>query len=132
MKKSICLYFQVHQPYRLRQYRFFDIGKNHYYYDDFANKTIMSRVASRCYIPANRLILDLIKEFDGAFKVAFSVSGMALEQMEQYAPEALESFKELAATGHVEFLAETYSHSLSSLISPVKFKNQVKQPKKDV
>ena len=82
----------------------------------------MSRVASRCYIPANRLILDLIKEFDGAFKVAFSVSGMALEQMEQYAPEALESFKELAATGHVEFLAETYSHSLSSLISPVKFK----------
>lgn len=132
MKKSICLYFQVHQPYRLRQYRFFDIGKNHYYYDDFANKTIMSRVASRCYIPANRLILDLIKEFDGAFKVAFSVSGMALEQMEQYAPEALESFKELAATGHVEFLAETYSHSLSSLISPVKFKNQVKMHTKAV
>ncbi|NLA15922.1 MAG: polysaccharide deacetylase family protein [Bacteroidales bacterium] len=125
MKKTICLYFQVHQPYRLRQYRFFDIGKNHYYFDDFANKTIMSKVASRCYVPTNRLLLDLIKEYDGAFKVAFSVTGIALEQMEQYAPEALESFKELAATGHVEFLAETYSHSLSSLVSPVKFRNQV-------
>ncbi|MFA6340370.1 MAG: alpha-amylase, partial [Bacteroidales bacterium] len=117
MKKTLCLYFQVHQPYRLRQYRFFDIGKNHYYFDDFANKTIMSRVASRCYIPANKLMLDLIKKYDGAFKIAFSVSGIAMEQMEQYAPEALESFRQLADTGHVEFLAETYSHSLSSLIS---------------
>jgi alpha-amylase len=115
----------VHQPYRLRQYRFFDIGKNHYYFDDFANKTIMSRVASRCYIPANKLMLDLIKKYDGAFKIAFSVSGIAMEQMEQYAPEALESFRQLADTGHVEFLAETYSHSLSSLISPRKFKDQI-------
>ncbi|MDD2538204.1 MAG: glycoside hydrolase family 57 protein [Bacteroidales bacterium] len=125
MKKTLCLYFQVHQPYRLRQYRFFDIGKNHYYFDDFANKTIMSRVASRCYIPANKLMLDLIKKYDGAFKIAFSVSGIAMEQMEQYAPEALESFRQLADTGHVEFLAETYSHSLSSLISPRKFKDQI-------
>lgn len=132
MKKTICLYFQVHQPYRLRQYRFFDIGKNHSYFDDFANKTIMSKVASRCYIPTNRLILDLIREYGGAFQVAFSVSGMAIEQMEQYAPQALDSFKELAATGHVEFLAETYSHSLSSLISPKKFKNQVLMHKKAV
>jgi len=125
MKKTLCLYFQVHQPYRLRQYRFFDIGKNHYYFDDFANKTIMSRVASRCYIPANKLMLDLIKKYDGAFEIAFSVSGIAMEQMEQYAPEALESFRQLADTGHVEFLAETYSHSLSSLISPRKFKDQI-------
>lgn len=125
MKKTLCLYFQVHQPYRLRQYRFFDIGKNHYYFDDFANKTIMSRVASRCYIPANKLMLDLIKKYDGAFKIAFSISGIAMEQMEQYAPEALESFRQLADTGHVEFLAETYSHSLSSLISPRKFKDQI-------
>jgi len=126
MKKTLCLYFQVHQPYRLRQYRFFDIGKNHDYFDEFTNKTIMGRVASRCYIPANRIILDLIKEFDGAFRVAYSISGIALEQMEQFAPAALESFQELARTGHVEFLAETYSHSLSSLISPRKFKDQIK------
>ncbi|MDD2289156.1 MAG: glycoside hydrolase family 57 protein [Bacteroidales bacterium] len=126
MKKTLCLYFQVHQPYRLRQYRFFDIGKNHDYFDEFANKTIMTRVASRCYIPANRIILDLIKEFNGAFKVAYSISGIALEQMEQFAPRALESFQELAQTGHVEFLAETYSHSLASLISPRKFKDQIK------
>ena len=126
MKKTLCLYFQVHQPYRLRQYRFFDIGKNHDYFDEFTNKTIMGRVASRCYIPANRIILDLIREFDGAFRVAYSISGIALEQMEQFAPAALESFQELARTGHVEFLAETYSHSLSSLISPRKFKDQIK------
>ena len=126
MKKTLCLYFQVHQPYRLRQYRFFDIGKNHDYFDEFTNKTIMGRVASRCYIPANRIILDLIREFDGAFRVAYAISGIALEQMEQFAPAALESFQELARTGHVEFLAETYSHSLSSLISPRKFKDQIK------
>lgn len=126
MKKTLCLYFQVHQPYRLRQYRFFDIGKNHDYFDDFANKTIMARVASRCYVPANRLMLELINKYDGAFKIAYSVSGIALEQMEQFAPQALESFKELARTGHVEFLAETYSHSLSSLISPRKFRDQIK------
>lgn len=126
MKKTLCLYFQVHQPYRLRQYRFFDIGKNHDYFDEFANKTIMARVASRCYIPANRIILDLIREYNGAFKVAYSISGIALEQMEQFAPRALESFQELAQTGQVEFLAETYSHSLSSLISPRKFKDQIK------
>ncbi len=126
MKKTLCLYFQVHQPYRLRQYRFFDIGKNHDYFDDFANKTIMARVASRCYVPANRLMLELINKYDGAFKIAYSVSGIALEQMEQFAPQALESFKELARTGHVEFLAETYAHSLSSLISPRKFRDQIK------
>ena len=114
MKKTLCLYFQVHQPYRLRQYRFFDIGKNHDYFDDFANKTIMSRVADRCYVPANRLMLDLIKKYDGAFRVAFSVSGIALEQMEQFAPRALDSFRELAKTGCVEFLRDL-PHSPSSL-----------------
>jgi alpha-amylase len=116
----------VHQPYRLRQYRFFDIGKNHDYFDDFANKTIMARVATRCYIPANRLMLELINKYDGAFKITYSISGIALEQMEQFAPQALESFQELAKTGHVEFLSETYSHSLSSLISPRKFRDQIK------
>lgn len=125
MKKTLCFYFQVHQPYRLRQFRFFDIGRNAYYYDDFANRNIMRRVADRCYIPANRLLLQLIEENKGGLKVAFSISGIAIEQMEQFAPDALETFKELAATGCVEFLAETYSHSLSSLISPRKFKGQV-------
>lgn len=126
MERSICFYFQVHQPDRLRLYRFFDIGRESYYYDDFANKTILKRVAERCYLPANRLILELIKKYDGAFKVTFSISGTVLEQFEKYAPEVIESFRELAKTGSVEFLAETYSHSLASLISPDEFRHQVK------
>lgn len=125
MKKTVCFYFQVHQPYRLRQFRFFDIGKDAYYYDDFTNRTVMARVAERCYLPTNRLLLELIKQYQGKFRVAFSISGMAIEQMQQYAPEALESFQELVKTGCVELLSETYSHSLSSMISPRKFKDQV-------
>ena len=115
MKKSICLYFQVHQPTRLRQYRFFDIGKDSHYYDDFANRTILRRVAQRCYIPMNNLLLDLIREHKGEFKVAFSITGSALEQFDRYAPEVIESFRQLAQTGCVEFLGETYYHSLASL-----------------
>lgn len=126
MERSICFYFQVHQPDRLRLYRFFDIGRESYYYDDFANKTILKRVAERCYLPANQLILELIKKYNGAFKVAFSISGTVLEQFEKYAPEVIESFRELAKTGSVEFLAETYSHSLASLISPDEFRHQVR------
>jgi len=127
MKKTICFYFQVHQPDRLRVYRFFDIGNDSHYYDDFANKTILRRVAERCYMPANQLMLDLIRQHKGAFKIAYSISGAALEQFAKYSPEVIESFKELAKTGCVEFLAETYSHSLSSLISPAEFKEQVEQ-----
>ena len=104
MKKNICLYFQVHQPTRLRQYRFFDIGKDSHYYDDFAGRTILRRIAQRCYIPMNNLLLDLIKQHGGDFKVAFSITGSALEQFERYAPEVLDSFRELARTGCVEFL----------------------------
>ena len=125
--KSICFYFQVHQPFRLRRYRFFDIGNDHYYYDDYNNEEIIKRMAERCYLPANRLILNMIKESNGAFKVAFSISGIALEQMELYAPEVVESFRELAKTGCVEFLAETYAHSLSSLWSGNEFELQVKE-----
>jgi len=125
MKKTICFYFQVHQPDRLRTYRFFDIGKDSHYYDDFANRSILRRIADRCYLPANQLMLDLIKQHKGAFKIAYSISGVALDQFGKYTPEVIESFKELAKTGCVEFLAETYSHSLASLISPVEFKNQV-------
>jgi alpha-amylase len=127
MNKSVCFYFQVHQPDRLRQFRFFDIGNDFHYLDDFANRTIVRRVAERCYLPANRLLHDLIIRHNGAFKVAFSISGVAIEQFERYAPEVIDSFKALAATGCVEFLAETYSHSLASLSSTAEFKRQVKQ-----
>lgn len=126
-KKTLCLYFQVHQPIRLRKYHFFDIGKNSDYYDDFANRTITRKVAERCYLPANRIMLDLIRKYGKNFKVSFSISGMAVEQFRLYAPEVIESFKELAATGSVEFLAETYSHSLASLVDEDEFKKQVKQ-----
>jgi len=129
MKKSICLYFQVHQPNRLRLYRFFDIGKDSHYYDDFANRTILRRVAQKCYLPMNALLLELIEANKGAFKVAFSISGSVLEQFDRYAPEVIESFRKLAQTGNVEFLSETYYHSLASLASPIEFKNQVMKHK---
>lgn len=132
MEKSICLYFQVHQPDRLRLYRFFDIGREEYYYDDFANKTILRRVADRCYLPANKLMLELIKKYNGSFKITYSISGTAIEQFQKYTPEVIESFKELAATGCVEFLAETYSHSLASLISEGEFKKQVELHSKTI
>ena len=126
MDKSLCLYFQVHQPDRLRLYRFFDIGNDSQYFDEFANKTILKRVAERCYLPMNSLMLELIDKFKGEFKIAYSISGVALEQFEKYAPDVLESFKRLAETKCVEFLAETYSHSLASLVSEKEFKAQVK------
>ena len=125
MKKSICLYFQVHQPTRLRQYRFFDIGKDSHYYDDFANRSILRRIATKCYLPMNQLLLDLIRKNGGKFKVAFSISGSAMEQFERYAPDVVDSFRALAATGSVEFLSETYYHSLASLNSPSEFEHQV-------
>ena len=125
--KTICFYFQIHQPFRLKRYRFFDIGNDHYYYDDFQNEEIIRRIAEQCYLPANRTILEMIKTSGGKFKVAFSISGVALEQMEIYTPEVIDSFKELAATGNVEFLSETYAHSLSSLGDPDEFKHQVKK-----
>lgn len=126
-KRTLCLYFQVHQPVRLRKYHFFDIGKNNDYYDDFANRTYTRKIADRCYLPANRVILDLIKKYGKNFKVAFSITGLAIEQFQKYAPEVIDSFKELAATGSVEFLAETYSHSLACLVDEAEFKRQVKR-----
>lgn len=125
MKKSVCLYFQVHQPTRLRLYRFFDIGKDSHYYDDYANRTILKRIVNKCYLPMNELLLDAINKSGGAFKVAFSISGSALEQFERYSPQVIESFRKLAQTGCVEFLSETYYHSLVSLASPMEFKHQV-------
>lgn len=126
-KKTLCLYFQVHQPVRLRKYHFFDIGKSHEYYDDFANRSITRKVAYNCYLPANQMMLDLIKKYGKNFKVSFSISGLAIEQFEKYAPEVIDSFKALARTGCVEFLAETYSHSLASLVDEKEFGLQVKQ-----
>jgi len=131
-KKSICLYFQVHQPCRLRLYRFFDIGKDSHYFDDFANRTILRRIASRCYLPANELLLELINSSKGAFKVAFSISGSVLGQFDRYAPEVLDSFRKLAQTGCVEFLSETYYHSLASLASENEFKHQVLKHKEAI
>ena len=125
--RSVCLYFQVHQPFRLRTYRFFDIGSDHYYYDDYQNKRIVRRIAADCYLPANEVLLGLINEYGSAFKVTFSISGSAIEQFTKYAPEVLESFKRLAKTGNVEFLAETYSHSLAGLNDPSEFKRQVEE-----
>jgi alpha-amylase len=124
-KKAICLYFQVHQPFRLKRYRFFDLGHDHYYYDDFSNESIMRKVAEKCYLPANKIIMELIEKHKGKFKVTFSLSGLAISQFRLYAPEVLESFRKLAETGMVEFLAETNSHSLVSLRSRSEFERQV-------
>lgn len=122
--KKICLCFQIHQPFRLRRYRFFDIGKEHHYYDDFQNGEIFQRIADSCYLPANRMLLELLRTYPD-FRVSFSISGLAIEQMETYKPELLNSFQELVATGRVELLATPYAHSLSSLIDHVEFKAQI-------
>lgn len=124
--KTICLYFQVHQPFRLKRYRFFDIGSDHYYYDDYSNESILRKVAEKCYLPANKLILDLIRRYEGKFKVSFSFSGMVLDQFELYGTDVLESFKELAKSDSVEILAESHAHSLAVFKSIPEFKRQVK------
>jgi len=130
--KTICFYFQVHQPYRLRRYRFFDIAENHDYFDDYLNKSIIRKVAEKCYLPTNKLLLDLINESDGKFRISYSISGTAIDQFEMYAPDVLESFKRLAETGCVEFLSETYSHSLSSLRSLPEFTRQIELHRKKI
>ena len=124
--KTICLYFQVHQPFRFRRYRFFDIGNNHYYYDDYSNESILMKIAEKSYLPTNEILLKLINANKGKFKVAFSLSGLAIKQFQIYAPEVIESFQKLAATGQVEFLAETYAHSLVALKDKNEFERQVK------
>ncbi|MCD8173185.1 MAG: glycoside hydrolase family 57 protein [Alistipes sp.] len=124
--KTLCFYFQVHQPMRLKKYRFFNMGRDHYYLDDVTNSAIMKKVAERCYLPMNALLLKLIEQNEGKFKVSFSITGLAMEQFRESAPEVLESFRKLADTGCVEFLAETYDHSLASLISEEEFAEQVR------
>ncbi len=124
---SVCLYFQVHQPHRLRKYTFFDIGQSHMYLDDQANRTITEKVAHNCYLPTNQLLLDLIRQYDGQFKVSFSISGTAIEQFKQYCPAVLTSFQDLVKTNCVELLNETYHHSLSAVFSPTTFQEEVKR-----
>ena len=124
---NICFYFQVHQPFRLRKYSLFDIGQNTNYFDNAKNKEITEKVARKCYLPANKILIDLMNKYDGRFKVAFSITGTALEQFQQYAPKVIESFKQMADTGCVEFLSETYYHSLAALFDKKEFINQTEQ-----
>ena len=124
--KNICFYFQIHQPVRLKKYRFFEIGQDHYYADEFQTEERVRYLVEQSYLPANRTIAEMIRSSNGKFRCAFSISGIALEQFEHYAPEVIDSFKELANTGSVEFLAEPYAHSLSSVFDASEFEHQVK------
>ncbi|RJQ19969.1 alpha-amylase [Candidatus Woesearchaeota archaeon] len=126
---NICLYFQVHQPYRIKQYPLFDIGKHAPYFDEHKNAEIMRKVARKCYVPTTQLLLDLIHKHP-SFCCSFSITGTALEQFEKYSPEVLEQFEKLAATGRVEFLSETYHHSLSFLYDAEEFDHQIALHKK--
>src|SRR5258708_127128 len=126
---GVCFYFQVHQPRRIKKYSIFDIGRDHEYFNDSSvtnlnNRKILEKVASKCYLPANAVLYDLIQQFP-QFKISFSFSGVFLEQLEEYTPHVLESFQKLVATGNVEILSETYYHSLSFLYSKKEFKEQV-------
>ena len=125
--KTICLYFEIHQNIQLKRYRFFDIGTDHYYYDDYENERLISDIAERSYMPALNALLEMIKDNGNYFKVAFSLSGVGIEQLEIHAPQVLEKLQELNQTGCVEFLAEPYSHGLASLANEESFAAEVKR-----
>ena len=125
--KTICLYFEIHQNIQLKRYRFFDIGTDHYYYDDYEDERITTDLANRSYMPALETLGEMIKENPGYFKVAFSLSGVGMEQLEIHAPQVLEKLQELNQTGCVEFLAEPYSHGLASLANEESFAKEVKR-----
>lgn len=133
---SICFYFQVHQPNRIKKYSFFNIGKDHNYFDDGnlgekGSRAVINKVSNKCYLPTNRVLLDLIYRYP-EFKISFSFSGVVLEQMEKYAPEVIDSFQKLVKTGNVEILDETYHHSLSFFYSNEEFIEQVKLHRKKI
>ena len=130
--KTICFYFEIHQIRQLKRYRFFDIGTDHYYYDDYANESAITEIAENSYIPALTTMLEMIKENDGAFKVAFSVSGVGLEMLELYAPQVIELLHEINKTGCCEFLCEPYSHGLSSLASREVFIEEVQRQSRKI
>lgn len=125
--KTICLYFEIHQNIQLKRYRFFDIGTDHYYYDDYEDERLITDVANRSYMPALKALGEMLKEHPGFFKVAFSLSGVGMEQLEIHAPQVLEKLQELNQTGCVEFLAEPYSHGLASLANEESFAKEVKR-----
>lgn len=125
--KTICLYFEIHQIIHLKRYRFFDIGTDHYYYDDYENERSISYIAERSYMPALNTFLEMIKANGKYFKVAFSISGVGLEQLEIHAPQVITKLQELNETGCVEFLAEPYSHGLSALVNEEAFAADVKK-----
>lgn len=125
--RNICLCLQLHAPYRLKRYRFFEIGQDHYYYDDFQTESHIQNLASTSYLPTNRTLLEMIKSSNGKFKCAIAISGSSIELLEQYAPEVIDSFKDLAATGCVEFVAEPYAHSLASLTDTNEWEQQLKE-----
>jgi len=125
--KTICLYFEIHNIINLKRYRCFDIGRDHYYYDDYENERSINDVAEHSYIPALSTLIEMAKANNGAFKVALSVSGVALEQLETYAPRVIELLHELNETGCVEFLCEPYSHGLSSLANEECFRDDVER-----
>lgn len=124
--KAICFNFEIHQPFRLKRYRFFDIGRDHYYFDDFLNDDIVSRIAHNSYIPAAETLLRMIEQSEGRFRCSIAISGVAFEQFELYVPEFIDVLGRLAATGAVEFVAQPYAYSLASLSDPEEFAAQVK------
>jgi len=127
---NVVFYFQVHQPYRLRHVNVLDIGNGVSLFDERLNGEVMRKVSQKCYLPTNKLLLDLIKENEGRFRIAFSITGTAIEQFKLYSPETLDSFKALADTGCVEFLGETYYHSLAALYDTNEFLDQVMMHRK--
>ncbi len=130
--KTICLLFEIHQPYRLKKYRFYDIGADHYYFDDYANEEILKRNAYQSYIPAAKMLLEMINASDKKFKVALSISGVAMDQFETYCPEFLDCVRDLVATKCCELLCEPYAHSLSALQDPEEFQRECKAQSKKI
>ena len=124
--RNICFYFQIHLPYRLKRYRFIEIGQDHYYYDDFQIEERIKAYVEQSLLPANRTIAEMIRSSNGKFRCAFTISGVTLDQLEHYAPEVIDSFKDLAKTGCIEFMAEPYAHSLSSVFDATEFERQLK------
>ena len=125
--KTVCLYFEIHQNIHLKRYRFFDIGTDHYYYDDYENARSITETAERSYVPALEALIEMAKANPGEFKCAFSLSGCAIEQLENHAPQVIGLLQELNETGCVEFLAETYSHGFSSLKNEEIFRDEVQR-----
>lgn len=123
--KTICFNFEIHQPFRLKRYRFFDIGRDHYYFDDFLNDDIVTRIAHNSYIPAAETLLRMIEQSEGRFRCSIAVSGVALEQFEHYVPEFIDLLKRLADTGAVEFVAQPFAYSLACLADPEEFAVQI-------